>query len=660
MFTKIKLFFHRWLKYRSRKDVHTDLDILLSQKISEKSLRAQLEWLVLLLHWIQYEGTSDGKPQARLRFVLQVLDRNIEWKNQVAKTLKIIASKVSGFELYSETGLSKELGFWGELTDRLISKILPSPPLDEDLGHLFWALFPYKENVDWLGSVDSETFIRLLQLFNFHSTEEEPFYVNVRSDIEAALNYLVIQIQALALTPAMRHRMGHRSFQESMFLKLSQVKQSFTKEEWETLLSRCDEEIEQIYKHFDEYGVSMSLVFQVMRLRGYLNRVRQLLQILFADKLEPKAIQDFLAGLIKDNHELQSVSSLFAQNGSLLASKIVERAAHTGEHYITKTKAEYYQMLQMAAGGGLLTSITVYVKLFILKLGMAGFVEGFFASMNYAISFLAIHFSGFTLGTKQPAMTAPALAEKMRDLNSEQGIAQLVSEIKNLIRSQMASIFGNILLVVPSALAITACYEFYFGTHIMSVEKARYTFQSVDIAGPALIYGCFTGVLLWLSSVASGSADNWFVLRSMKRSLARSPSLRMIFGDIGALRIAIFLRRNFAAMVGNIFLGFLLGMIPEIMKFVGIPLDIRHVTLSSGNMAAAFPVLGIDFVKSWDFWRGVCGVLGIGLVNVSVSFSLALFIAIKARSVNPPQRQALRKALWREFWSRPWGFIIPS
>ncbi|MNY57902.1 Site-specific recombinase [compost metagenome] len=98
---------------------------------------------------------------------------------------------------------------------------------------------------------------------------------------------------------------------------------------------------------------------------------------------------------------------------------------------------------------------------------------------------------------------------------------------------------------------------------------------------------------------------------------------------------------------------------PEILKFVGLPLDVRHVTLSSGTMGGALPVLGLDIISTGFFWRSVIGVMLIGTLNVAVSFGLALFVAIRARNINTPQQRAIYRAVFKRFLSRPWTFLLP-
>jgi site-specific recombinase len=681
MFNRIRSVLSRFRDYKRTALVRSDLDVLLIEASEQKSLDEKLRWLVRLLAWIRYEKSADkaieketGRiPTARLRFLLMVLDRNPEWKKEVAKILRVTISQVSGLELFTETGLPHDIGLLGEMWDRFIKKFLPDPPLEEDLGHLFWALFPDEKDPAWVASIDNATFEKLVELFFFEIDSAEGDWNRLRLDLEDALLYMVIQTRAIGLEPAIRHRLDNSHFRQSAFYKLVGGMEEFLTalhdaesevfferaSRFRLLIWECRREINQVYKHLDEYGVSVGIVFQIARLNSFLKRIDSLVEILINEKPEAKKVLTFIAQIIFDNQGLKRISNLLAQNISMLSRKVVERAAETGEHYITRTKAEYRRMVQAAGGGGVITAFTVYAKVAILSLGMSAFFEGFFSSFNYALSFVIIHLAGFTLGTKQPAMTAPALAAKMSDVNTEAGMEDLVDEITYIIRSQAASIIGNVMFVVPTALLIDLLFSMVFGSHIMSPEKAHYAFHSVDIVGPSFIYAAFTGILLWLSSLAAGWSDNFFAFYGLRKSLSRSPSLRAALGKVGARKVALFFEKNMSGLAGNISLGILLGMSPEVLKFVGFPLDVRHVTLSSGTLGGALPVLGFNIVYTGFFWRAVAGVFIIGSLNVAVSFGLALYIAIRARNINTPQQRAIYRAVSKRFLSRPLTFLLP-
>jgi len=153
--------------------------------------------------------------------------------------------------------------------------------------------------------------------------------------------------------------------------------------------------------------------------------------------------------------------------------------------------------------------------------------------------------------------------------------------------------------------------------------------------------------------------DNRFVLHQLGPVLAHHRGLQRLFGPTRMRRFAAWLQHNIAGLAGNISLGLMLGIIPSIAVFFGLPVDVRHVTLSTGQVTAAFAFLGSDHLFHWATIWTVLGVLGIGALNILVSFSLALFVAIKARDVRGVERRQFYRALVRRFFKSPFSFLFP-
>ncbi|MFT2612603.1 hypothetical protein, partial [Escherichia coli] len=84
---------------------------------------------------------------------------------------------------------------------------------------------------------------------------------------------------------------------------------------------------------------------------------RRLLDCLLADNRATETA-DLLANLVSVGIERRSLRALLATNTSLLAAKVAERSAETGEHYITRTGREYLSMVTKAAGGGFVMAFT--------------------------------------------------------------------------------------------------------------------------------------------------------------------------------------------------------------------------------------------------------------------------------------------------------------
>jgi site-specific recombinase len=102
----------------------------------------------------------------------------------------------------------------------------------------------------------------------------------------------------------------------------------------------------------------------------------------------------------------------------------------------------------------------------------------------------------------------------------------------------------------------------------------------------------------------------------------------------------------------------MLGTAGTVGVILGLPIDIRHIAFSSANLGYA--MVAHDFRIDWHLlaWSAL-GVAIIGFVNLSVSFALALWMALKARAVVFTQTPQLARALWGRLRTEPGIFFRP-
>jgi len=114
-------------------------------------------------------------------------------------------------------------------------------------------------------------------------------------------------------------------------------------------------------------------------------------------------------------------------------------------------------------------------------------------------------------------------------------------------------------------------------------------------------------------------------------------------------------------VAGYVALGFLLGFMPVLAQFMGIPLEVRHVTLSAASVAidAGHYLTSADPMPWADLAWALAGVGVVAVLNIGVSFMLALRTAIDARGLDRSGREGLRRHLWSAFLARPWRFLGP-
>jgi site-specific recombinase len=319
-------------------------------------------------------------------------------------------------------------------------------------------------------------------------------------------------------------------------------------------------------------------------------------------------------------------------------------------------------MLGKAMGGGAITALTTLLKFMVVAIGMTAFWSGFWAGVAYAGTFIAIQLLHFTLATKQPAMTAPAMAAKLRNIDSDESpttLEDFVDEVTHLVRSQVAAVFGNVFMVVPAVLLVNAAVELALGRPMIGNASARHVLESLTLWGPTLLWAAFTGVVLFASSMIASWFENWFVLHHLGSAMRHNPRFTAVLGNQRAARWSAFMREHISGFASNISLGFMLGLIPAFTGFYGIELELRHVTLSAGQLAAAAASLGIDAFRQSALWWSVASIPLIGALNLSVSFYFAFRLALQAHNVSKLDRARIRAAIWARWRSHPLRFFIP-
>jgi site-specific recombinase len=192
---------------------------------------------------------------------------------------------------------------------------------------------------------------------------------------------------------------------------------------------------------------------------------------------------------------------------------------------------------------------------------------------------------------------------------------------------------------------------------MLSPAQAQHVLHSLSLWGPTLLWAAFTGGLLFVASLMAGWAENWFVLNRLESAMRYNPRITAALGSARADRWSHFLRNNISGLASNMALGFMLGMIPPITDFLGLQLDVRHVTLSAGQLAAAGAALGMDVWRLPAFWWCVAAIPLIGLLNLGVSFYCAFRLAAQAHSVSSADRKRIRAAIWLRLRQRPSSFF---
>jgi site-specific recombinase len=258
------------------------------------------------------------------------------------------------------------------------------------------------------------------------------------------------------------------------------------------------------------------------------------------------------------------------------------------------------------------------------------------------------------------AMTAATIATILRDRRGSGRIDDIVDRLARISHSQIAAAAGNVTMVALGALAFTALWETTFGHAFLDRETAERTYSSFSpVTSGTVFFAALTGVVLWLSAVAGGWLDNWSAWWRIPQGIA-DHSLGARLGRERMRRWGGIWQRHIGFWGSNISLGLMLGMIPSLGHFLGAPLDVRHVTLSTGMLFTACGSLPDGWYSSAWFLLAVSGILTMFVLNLGVSFTLSLWTALRALEVPADDVHKLLRGVGARVMARPLDFILPA
>ena len=390
-------------------------------------------WLIEFFDWVRGSGDSVPASVARVQLFVQALEGDATLRQRLKDWWRTLADTVDITPLLADFGFAPRTGLFNELTERLRYKLLPSTPETLEASELFTLALPCAFDAQWLAGLPEELLDRLVAVF----APEGASSTRWQKTLLDAITYCAGQILSTGFAPELRLRMSDAAREAQPFHALIRDVESLRIEvlhglrttdrledaaqRLRTRLESCRSAAASVYLHFEDNGISVGLVFRLRQLRTRILRVRELLECVLSPSPNLSAAR-LLSHLVQVGQERRSLRALVASNSSLLAAKVAERSAETGEHYITRTRGEYFAMVGNAAGGGAVMAFTTLLKFALHALALSAFWGGFLAGANYAISFVLIQMLHFTVATKQPAMTAPAMAAKLKEMDIFEGV----------------------------------------------------------------------------------------------------------------------------------------------------------------------------------------------------------------------------------------------
>ena len=573
-----------------------------------KTLRRRTASLVGLVVWMRKSGASAAHMSGLGGFV-EYLESDSQVRSRFQNAFAELLSEMDCVPLFSEAGIPSDHSFASEIGHRISARVLPSAREESDAAKLLVILYPTRKTVQHFLESSPELFQRLLlAVAPPDGNQSAP---REYSDLQEALRLLASRVSALGLNPEVRARSSAAAVSESPFYQIlaategvihasSDEATGATPATWQGMVHRCRTEIVQVHEHMENAGVSVELIFDLRKITACLVRMEAIVDVLTSQSREGtlRAVHGLLGQLMEGRLADLSLRSLLRENLNLIARKMVERTGHSGEHYIAHNRAEYWRMWAAALGGGLLTVITAAVKLRIYDAHVPPFVEAFASGTNYAVSFIFLQILGLVLATKQPAATAATFAGIIRESRGIERENRLSDFVSRITSTQLAAALGN---------------------------------------GFAVSIGAVFFERLWLLVFSQS-----YLAQGRMKKFSRT------------------LQRNLGGWSTSIVLGYLLGFTPVLGKFFGLPLDVRHVTLSTGTLALAVAHFGARSMgRNW-FCSAVAGIAVIFVLNLFVSFSIAAYVGLRAYEVSGREQWHILRFLVVDGLKSPLRFLWPS
>jgi site-specific recombinase len=228
-----------------------------------------------------------------------------------------------------------------------------------------------------------------------------------------------------------------------------------------------------------------------------------------------------------------------------------------------------------------------------------------------------------------------------------------------LFRSQFIAFVGNVLIAFPTALIGIWVIELLVGYTIPEAKADKLITDLSPVHSLAIFHAAIAGIFLFLSGIISGSIANRDRHLQVPYRIKEHPLLKLSLGKRKTNQIAAFYEEKWAGIMSNFWFGVFMGSTASIGAFIGLNLDIRHITFAGGNFALG--LYGSEFVISgWMIFWSILGIGIIGLINFLVSFVLSLLLAFRSRKIPFSELRLVFSSNWQYFKKHPVSFFFPT
>jgi len=607
---------------------------------------------------------------------LAYLKNNEEIKNNFQDYLFLLFSNKSFTKALTDANILSENAFFPELKKRISYKFLPPVEDENTISYIISkVLFNPKSDSDYIKNIKPEDGSEFFKLMEIEKISTLP---KVKKELLISANILALRSVGNALEAGITKMVPEYKNFDNPFVALQSELDSligrFKEDEnlqinskdvdykqIKIYLQQCLDFVDKAFKNACKFGISSKINQSLLKIRQQLKRIQDIIPILVVDTEEDILTnsKNLVSNTLKYNSHRNNVRELIDDSTRLISHLITSHTAETGTHYIATSPKEYLKMFWKASGGGIIVGFLCIFKMMMSYSHGSEFSHAVLYSLNYAFGFIIIYLLGFTLATKQPAMTAATMAKVLSDeSSSEKNYKEFANLVAKLSRTQFIAFVGNVLWSFPVALAIIYGMDWFLEKNF-AVAKADKLLKDLNpIESKAILHACIAGFFLFISGIISGNISNSSIFNQIPERISQSPFLNQVIGAKNSKKLSDFYTKHWAGIISNFWFGIFLGVIAPLGVFLGLDLDIRHITFSAGNFALALYGKGFD-IDTYTFVISLVTIFLIGAFNFMVSFGLSMLLAFRSRKVNFGELTIIYKTILKYFIKNPLRFFIP-
>ena len=657
------------LRLIKKKKDPTTLDISQAIVLPIDSANRSLDYLIEMIKKIR-PSSPDAIGEAEMKFKALLFQLSEDTSSVLILKKALLSQLIHSnvVEALTESGVITSRGFIQEFLSRLKHKLLPSIQNPDDFLYVINRVFYKRWDYEWVTAIDGELWEKLFELLGVKISINEP---QLRWQLQQALQILSYRIASLGLEKEMLHLYTYMEDAVQPFIDQnhwvqeylsgsSSHSQAIILSNIEEAIHNCRQSIQWIKDQRKDYGTSLAQTYLVTRLQQQIERIFIVIGILdVKNESNTTHLLEYFTGVIKFENTRNSVRSLVSDVLGLLAYQIAGHRGKQMERYISESRTEYIHIFKSALGGGFFIAFMAIFKRLLGFIKIAPFWQGFIFSANYTCGFAMMDNTDAGMATRQPAYTSSLLASSMDGRTEDKpDLNNLAATIAKVIRSQVASFTGNLLMVFPVTYGLAWLFERTTGSKLAEGGAALKLLEDQHPwHSPALIYAAFTGIFIFLSGLIAGYVENHVVYGTIGARLQQHPVFQQTLSKKRLNRIVRLVTKNSGMIAGSIALGLFFGFAPTFGGLLGIPFNIRHITLSAADATIGF--FGINTPLATGYIITILsGILLIGFINFFVSFNLAFYLAVKSRGLALKDYPKFMKVLVRYFLKHPQSFIF--